>query len=168
MDVDEALAVMWQAVAGSSQAIIADQIEVSPSTLTLWKSGTVPTGKSRQKLIAWAKKVTSVPDVLAVAAERTGQNLVRLSTISGYAQAVLDMMRSVTEQQAQVVESLAPWVDHEADARDIEIAKQTAAAALQKSHSSRKSSHPGTGAADRRTGALQDDTADVAASRRPE
>jgi hypothetical protein len=41
VDVDEALAVMWQAVAGSSQAIIADQIEVSPSTLTLWKSGTI-------------------------------------------------------------------------------------------------------------------------------
>lgn len=48
--------------------------------------------------------------VLASASERTSENLLRLSEISGYAKAVLSMLRSVTAEQARVVESLEPWV----------------------------------------------------------
>jgi hypothetical protein len=48
-------------------------------------------------------------DVLAAAVESTGENLVRLAEIRGYAKSVLAMLRAVADEQQRVVDTLEPW-----------------------------------------------------------
>lgn len=98
--------------------MVADAIGVSPATITRWKDGNRPRGVGVAKLLAWAEALPPAqsPDVLAAAIERTGENLVRLAEIRGYAMSVLAMLRAVTDEQARVVESLEPWARAEGQA----------------------------------------------------
>lgn len=57
MTLSEALSLVWQESARSSQADVARAIGVAPSALTLWKGGTVPKGQRRAKLLAWAEAI---------------------------------------------------------------------------------------------------------------
>jgi hypothetical protein len=115
MDLESALALVWQEVDRSSQSRVAKAITVPRSALTRWKQGGVPLGEAREKLLAWAEKLpprqTVAPEEAAIelAIERTGQNLVRLAEIRGYAKSVLAMLRAVADEQQRVVDSLEPY-----------------------------------------------------------
>lgn len=115
MDVLTALELVKQEAERSSQARVARLIGVPRDALTRWKSGGSPTGKSKEKLLAWAESLASRPampaeeESIALAMERTGANLVRLAEIRGYARSVLSMMRAVAEEQQRVVDALEPY-----------------------------------------------------------
>lgn len=116
MDVSSALALVWQQADRSSQAQVAREIGVTPATITAWKSGNAPTGKTRQRLLEWAERLESAAadlDAATKALEATGRNVAKLAEIRGYAAAVLSMLRSVTAEQEKVVDSLAPYVEAE-------------------------------------------------------
>lgn len=57
MNVQDALARVWQEAARSSQGRVADRIGVQRSALSRWKQGDVPQGESREKLLAWAESL---------------------------------------------------------------------------------------------------------------
>jgi transcriptional regulator with XRE-family HTH domain len=61
MDVPKALALVAQESARSSQSLVAKRIGVPRDAVTRWKSGGTPTGKSREKLLAWAQTVGDRP-----------------------------------------------------------------------------------------------------------
>jgi transcriptional regulator with XRE-family HTH domain len=105
------------------------QIGMAPSTVSRWLQGDRgPTGKGLNRLLAWAERSmqsdqrhpapppSHVAELMAIAQRETAGNLVRLSRIHGYAEAVLEMLESVTERQRRVVGSLAPWAGVEEDA----------------------------------------------------
>jgi hypothetical protein len=110
---------VWQEAERSSQSRVAEKIAVPRSALTRWKQGGVPIGDAREKLLAWAESLPARPvapspeDAVSVAIERTGENLVRLAEIRGYARSVLAMLRAVTDEQQRVVDSLEPYVSAE-------------------------------------------------------
>jgi transcriptional regulator with XRE-family HTH domain len=62
MDVPKALALVAQEAARSSQSQVAKRIGVPRDAVTRWKSGGTPTGKSREKLLAWAQTVADRPE----------------------------------------------------------------------------------------------------------
>jgi transcriptional regulator with XRE-family HTH domain len=115
MDVQDALERVWQEAKRSSQGRVADRIGVQRSALSRWKQGESPQGELREKLIAWAEslppRAAVAPEEAAIelANERTGQNLVRLAEIRGYAKSVLAMLRAVADEQQRVVDSLEPY-----------------------------------------------------------
>lgn len=61
MDVPKALALVAQESARSSQSLVAKRIGVPRDAVTRWKAGGTPTGKSREKLLAWAQTVSDRP-----------------------------------------------------------------------------------------------------------
>ena len=115
MDVHEALARALYEAERSTQSAVADDIGVQRSALSRWKNGDKPQGALRRKLIAWAEslppRAAVAPEEAAIelAIERTGQNLVRLAEIRGYAKSVLAMLRAVADEQQRVVDSLEPY-----------------------------------------------------------
>lgn len=132
MDLPTALSLFWAEVDRSSIRMVAKEAEIPYSTAAGWKRGALPEGKTRTALLRWAESrahyAVPVPTPVAVletAMAQTQANLVRLSEISGYAKAVLEMMRAVTEGQAKVVASLAPWVEAEEQVRGEPIAAAT-------------------------------------------
>jgi|GEM_PF-7000303 len=162
MTVDDALAIAFVVAGRSSQEIVSEAVGVAPSVFSKWKTGTRPTGKNRQKLLEWAESqpVPPVVDVLVTDEQRASNNIVRLSEISGYAKHVLAMMRAVTEQQAEVVQSLAPWVLRQERAEmteaDYKAATQRAANAALSPPTAPQSPRPETGAAGPRTASPPD------------
>lgn len=108
----EAFAVLLREVTRRSQTAIAADIGVSEPTVSRWiRSPLPPRGANLSRLVLWAESLPSQPqpDVLAAAIEKTGANLVRLAEIRGHARAVLSMLKSVTDEQQRVVDSLEPW-----------------------------------------------------------
>lgn len=57
MNVQDALARVWQEAERSSQGRVADRIGVQRSALSRWKQGDIPQGESREKLLAWAESL---------------------------------------------------------------------------------------------------------------
>lgn len=60
MDTARALELVWMEAERSSQAVVAAEIEVSPSALTRWKQGETPKGERRRKLLTWAEKTSAI------------------------------------------------------------------------------------------------------------
>lgn len=103
-------------VAAASRRLGVDQ-----SALRRFVGGKGISSPNLQKLRRGLSKVPEsdatlpLPDVLASATRRTGEHLVRLSKISGYAEMVLEELQSLAAKQQEVVDSLRPWVEHEID-----------------------------------------------------
>ncbi len=116
MTTDQALELLWQEVARSSQSRVAERVGVSTASITRWKQGVRPEGKSVELLLKWAQALPAPappPDVLDTAIDRTHANLKRLAEIRGYAQAVLSMLHTVAAEQQKVVDFLDPWANEE-------------------------------------------------------
>ena len=121
MDLETAVRIVFDEAKRRGQNRVAAALSVSNGTLSKWKKGVRPEGNVMRRVLEFAEGVaapaaTQSPDVLAAAIERTGENLVRLAEIRGYAMSVLAMLRAVTDEQARVVESLEPWARAEGQA----------------------------------------------------
>lgn len=103
---------------------------MAPSTVFRWLQGDrAPTGKGLRRLLEWAERLdgkatrgdvlseglADMDQLIALAQRETAGNMVRLSRIHGYAEAVLEMLEGVTERQRRVVNSLATWAEVEED-----------------------------------------------------
>lgn len=109
---------------GLTQAALAKRVGVTRQTAINWeKPGARPPGEDAtpklKKLFGLMpgdeETAKARSALLKAASERTNENLVKLSEVSGYAKAVLSMLRSVTAEQEKVVASLGPWVDLESE-----------------------------------------------------
>ena len=173
MDTPTALARVAVESQRSSRALVAEAIGVDPSVVSRWIAGeSRPTGKTRLRLIRWAEELpppVPPPDVLEQALQRTGDSLVRLAEITGYAKAVLSMLRGVADEQARVVQSLEPWSALESG---LQTASGSARATLHRAAqtptppSDSGSPRPDTGAGDPHIAATPDGAASAAPSRR--
>jgi transcriptional regulator with XRE-family HTH domain len=112
MSGNEAFAVLRRELGRRSQSEIAKELGVSTATLSRWARLTSPPGGANlSRLVLWAESLPrqASVDVLAAAVESTGENLVRLAEIRGYAKSVLAMLRAVADEQQRVVDTLEPW-----------------------------------------------------------
>lgn len=101
MNVQDALARVWQEAARSSQGRVADRIGVQRSALSRWKKGDTPQGESREKLLAWAE---SLP---AGAEHKAPAPAAPAPSVASEARALLDpVAQLVAEGQAEQ----AAWV----------------------------------------------------------
>ena len=125
---------------------------MDPSTVFRWIQGErAPTGKGLKRLLEWhdrqkpvgspaspsASRVlpdlstADVAELMDHAQRETATNLIRLSRIQGYAEAVLQMLEGVTDRQRHVVNSLAPWAKAEEDAEIKRMRAELDATAVQ-------------------------------------
>lgn len=123
METSEAVELALKHARRSSQAIVAKAIGVSPPTLTRWKNGVSPEGRSLEKLLAWAESAPPLPPsqivsepeppphVVEDAARRTHANLVQFGVLFGIMKSTLRMMRAVVAEQETLVDGFAPWVE---------------------------------------------------------
>ena len=66
VDLDQALPVIERAIGRASQSVVAERIGVDPSVLSRWRSGdTQPTGKGRERVLAWAESQQASQAVVA-------------------------------------------------------------------------------------------------------
>jgi transcriptional regulator with XRE-family HTH domain len=97
MDVVTALALVKREASRSSQARVAERIGVPRDALTRWKAGGSPTGRSKEKLLAWAQALI----------DEDARPAVPAPSLASEARALLDpVAQLVAEGQAEQ----AAWV----------------------------------------------------------
>lgn len=120
MDVTEALSLFWEEVDRSSLRAAARKAQVSHSTAAEWKDR-VPTGETREKLIAWAEQCRALRSVPTAVVQRARAELAEthrdLARIYGYAESVVELAEQIALKQRNVLSMLRPWVDVETDVR---------------------------------------------------
>lgn len=106
MDIDEALAVVWDEVATRGQNRVAEALGVSKGTPTKWRKGAKPEGDTRARVIAFAERVRRRGVSDRVVREGAAPDAYTLGVIRGQAEAVRRFLQSAMDEQARVIAGL--------------------------------------------------------------
>ena len=120
--VETALLALWREIARSSQQRVAARLGVSSGTITRWRQGVRPAGKSVELLLAWASALpaTAAPGpiptaVIVHARQQVAETHRDLARIYGYAESIAGLAESVAQRQRTLLTMLMPWVVSETD-----------------------------------------------------
>lgn len=144
MDLEKAVGLVLAEAKRIGQNEMARRLDVSNGTMSKWKGKTRPQAEQRQRVFAEARRIQAESEAAAeaaafvVGAVATESHHVEMARISGYVEAVRDMVLQVASRQTDILGMLQPWVAAEARERahpDAPAVKQAAKAAPVQSRS---------------------------------
>jgi hypothetical protein len=123
MDLEKAVGLVLAEAKRIGQNEMARRLDVSNGTMSKWKGKTRPQAEQRQRVFAEARRIQAESEAAAeaaafvVGAVATESHHVEMARISGYVEAVRDMVLQVASRQTDILGMLQPWVAAEASSR---------------------------------------------------